>query len=252
MQHLFSPLRLFYCLVFFSSTTLLAQGNDITVEASDGVYPNYVLVKWNPVPNATAYKVFRSAFDDGTMPEQLTEWKQSTWLNDYGAKENKKYSYSVKAKMADKNISDLSVADKGHVKVVDYAHDDELLTSNDDLFAEKRRRFLEIITVTLDEAKIEAGGSVEVVYSLNNTYSTDLPETHVRFYLSADEALDWEDTFVDSKTMNSFPASGTMENSMEIEVPDDTAAGNYYLLVVTSVNGEVTNSRVNSVAFTVE
>lgn len=85
-----------------------APGN---VDASDGVYPEYVLVRWEPVRRASAYEVFRATAEEGDY-ERLGETPTARF-EDTTAAPNVRYWYRVRAKNPF-GASPLSQADSGY------------------------------------------------------------------------------------------------------------------------------------------
>ncbi|MGQ9700792.1 MAG: hypothetical protein ACUVQS_07090, partial [Candidatus Bipolaricaulaceae bacterium] len=81
------------------------------VDASDGDYPEYVLVRWEPVRRASAYEVFRATAEEGDY-ERLGE-TPTVRFEDTAASPNVRYWYRVRAKNSF-GTSPLSQADSGY------------------------------------------------------------------------------------------------------------------------------------------
>lgn len=219
--------------------------NDLT--ASDGVYEKYVLIKWSPAKHAETYKVFRTT-DPSKAPESLTKkWQQSTWLADYTAQPGVEYFYAV---VGNNNleISVLSNYDKGYLKPINpVANDTDMNTET--VFAKDNSNPLMIGAITIENPTVKVGGVLSVSVELENLSNRDLSRPELRFFLSNDNSLSWDDELIDIKFFATFLAESSSRLDFEISIPDQRKPGGYSLIVVSSQESAILNSRIGVVSF---
>ena len=73
---------------------LPAPAPEIITEASDGTFPDYVLVNWNPIEEATSYTVYRSD-TEGPLGDAISAPINGTSFQDFGAEPGVHYFYTV-------------------------------------------------------------------------------------------------------------------------------------------------------------
>jgi hypothetical protein len=228
---------------FEGASTLKPQPPSM-LSASDGVYEKYVLILWNKAENADKYKVFRTTREDGSGLMALkNEWQKSTWMCDYSALPGVDYYYVVVA--ADEHhVSKLSYPDKGFIKEKRAVATEEGLISSVDVFAAQRKTFLLLADFTSDRKQYRPGERVFMNLSLQNIFDRPSPVSEVRYFLSRNDQLDWEDELLLQKTYNELPAGASFPLRQELELPSDISPGDYYLFVAVSPGGEILSSKV--------
>lgn len=96
--------------------TLLAQVPPKNINASDGTYQKYVLVRWDAASQTSLYKVYRGTSETPSkLKEVSNDWQKSTALYDYGVLPGVEYYYRIVSGHAEKE-SAYSEADMGFIK----------------------------------------------------------------------------------------------------------------------------------------
>ncbi len=93
--------------------TVYPPGSPKNVKATDGAYPDKVVITWSPVSGADYYYVYRSDTEKGEYRE-LDDTKDTSFT-DKKAKPGVSYFYRLKARSKG-GYSEFSAADAGHVK----------------------------------------------------------------------------------------------------------------------------------------
>jgi hypothetical protein len=206
------------------------------VVASDGLYDRYVLVHWEPSAAGTRYKVLRTDREKGgTLQEVSQNWQQGTWL-----------CYSVVANNGRDN-SKVSVADKGFVKRKDGIVDDMRSLSSVEKFATEKQVALMINGATTNKNTHGSGEALSVSVQMANIFDEATRRTEVRFFFSKDAVLDWDDKILALKTLASVPAGATLTVNENMTLPMGLMKGEYFLLVVSSTEGGILNSRMHPI-----
>lgn len=214
------------------------------LSASDGIYEKYVLILWNKAEHADKYKVFRTTREDGSGLMALkSEWQKSTWMCDYSALPGVDYYYVVVA-ANEQNVSKLSYPDKGFIKEKRAIATEEGLISSVDVFAAQRKTFLLVADFTSDRTQYRPGARLFLNLNLQNIFDRPSPVSDVRYFLSRNDQLDWEDELLLHKTYDELPAGARFPLRQELELPSDIPPGNYYLFVAVSPGGEILSSKV--------
>lgn len=237
--------RLFILGIFWISP-LLAGAQPRQVEASDGLYDQFVLIRWAPSEKAQTYKVMRTADPRANTLEELSrDWQKSTWLCDYSAKPDVDYYYTVVASDG-QVVSAISPFDKGYLKKrKSVAQEEELLS---EAYGSQKRAFLLLNNLEVDRDTSLAGQTLEGELFFQNIFTQPVGLTEIRYFLSADAVLDWSDTLLGQMTLSSFPAESASSVKTSLTLPADLIEGAYYLLAVSSPEGDILASKTSLTA----
>lgn len=213
------------------------------LSASDGIYEDYVLIRWDDAEGASRYKVFRTTDPRGKGLQELSpDWKKSNWLCDYGALPGVDYYYAVAASNG-QTTSALSGFDKGYLKKkIPIANEEGLLSSNEAMAAPPRI-FLLLSGLSVDAQAYAAGSAMLVALNLQNIHSQTAPLTEIRYLLSSDTRLDWDDRLLQKRTYVDFPSNASHLLHEQLRLPADLLPGEYYLIAVASPEGEIIASK---------
>jgi hypothetical protein len=233
--------------------TLLAQTSEkaaiaiqtpININASDGVYDKFILIRWEPGGSSSNYRLFRATAANGKSMVELTKgWQNSTWFCDYSAEKNRDYYYAVMGQDGGKT-SALSAFDKGFLKKpVDIATDESITSTTPDKYAVGKQIFALVSAVTPDTSDIEAGDTLGITLGLQNIFEEPTPRTTMKIFLSNDEVWDFEDQSLLTKIYSGFPASLKFDIEESVAFPKELLAGSYYLIVVLSPENEILQSK---------
>ncbi len=216
------------------------------ITASDGLYDRYVLIHWEANTTATHYKVFRTSnIKGGNLQEISHNWQQSTWLCDYNAVPGVPYYYAVVATNGQQN-STTSAFDKGYIKKNDIAHDSSLSTTDkNEKYSTEKLVLLMIDGASTDKKAYTLGETINVSVKLANISDEPTRPTELRFFLSKDATLDWDDKNLSLKTLASVPAGANLAATTAFSLPSNTPSGDNFLIVVSSTGGDVLNSRTS-------
>jgi hypothetical protein len=222
------------------------------VTASDGLYERYVLIHWEAGDNANRYKVFRTdKANSGSLQEISHSWQQGTWLCDYTAIPGVPYYYSVMASNGNNN-SKASVYDKGFVKKKDIAAEGQNnLSMTNERFSTEKQLPLMLKTVAADKANYKAGEQVNLMIRMENIFDEPTRQTEIRCFLSKDTTLDWYDNGLTIKVLASVPASALLDVRESVHLPNNLLSGEYQLIIVSSLEGSILNSRTYPVKITI-
>lgn len=229
-----------------------AEGAPQELDASDGVYDRFVLIRWDAAAQATGYKIFRTTHPRGANLQEISKgWQKSNWFCDYTALPGVDYYYAVAAN-APNSQSAISAFDKGYVRARgETALDPTLLTDNGAV-ANPHRRFLLIAGVSTDRSVYAPGQQMEVQTALQNIFSQETPRTELRYYLSEDPQLHWSDALLLSKAYSRFPADNEFSLPNVLTLPTALAPGQYYLIVVAAPEGEVIHSKLGTAIINIQ
>lgn len=228
-----------------SSAEMLRLASPADIEASDGTYEKFVLVRWQPSEKALNYKVFRALNEQSTTLQEVSNnWQKSTWICDYSAVPDVTYFYTVVASNG-KDISPTGTFDKGYLKKKGpVAIDDSgLMADRDVLVGAQKKIFLLIAEVMPDKIDYFPGQSMRVNIELQNIFDQPTHNTELRYFLSDDAVFDWNDSLLGMKSLSSLPSNVHFQLEESITLPDDTLAGEYFILFVASTEGEILSSK---------
>ncbi|WP_420455526.1 CARDB domain-containing protein [Rubrivirga sp.] len=109
-------------------------------------------------------------------------------------------------------------------------------------------------SVEASDQGVEPGEDVSVDYTVFNSGTGEV-EPLVGFYLSDDEVLDSADTFLGADEAGEVGPGESEDDSEDVDIPSDTAEGQYFLLFVVDYNGAISETdetnNVDAAALTV-
>lgn len=218
------------------------------VEASDGVYEKFVLVRWEACEKALGYRLFRANDPDGGSMIELTQKpQQSTWFCDYGAERDKEYYYSVMV-LFEREKSPLSPFDKGYLRKDGKIAQEELLTSaSPERLASGRPAYLLVSSLDVENRPYLPGESVALAIGLQNIFDDPSLRAEVRVYLSQDTVWDFGDVELLNRQYSSFPANAQTTVHEKIKIPDDLLPGDYCLIVVSMPEGDILQAKAGTI-----
>ncbi len=214
------------------------------ISASDGVYDKFVLIRWEPCEGASQYKVFRSTSPKGAgLQEVSNTWQKSTWLSDYSALPNVDYHYTVVASNG-KSTSPIGTLDKGFVKKnTAIAIEETTLLAENEAYGANRKIFLLIASSIAEKETYRAGETLNLNVILQNIFEEQAPRTELRFYLSTDGLLDWNDQLLGTKNLSESRANIKFEMKETLRLPANLLPGVYQLITVSSPEGSILASK---------
>ncbi len=212
--------------------------------ASDGTYDKFVLLRWSASAESAAYKVFRATSMNAASLQEISQgWQKSTWFCDYSALPDVDYYYAVMATDGKRN-STASKLDKGFVRRgVPVANDTERLLSSTEAYGAPQPVFLMVGSVELPLQSYSPGDQVDIALNMENIFDKEVPPTALRFYLSVDTVLDWNDVYLDNRVLSNIPPNTTFQLTQTLHLPVSLAAGEYQLVVVGSTEGAILSSK---------
>lgn len=221
------------------------------VNASDGVYDQFVLIRWEATHDGNAFRVFRATSSTGASMLELTKnWQKSTWFCDYSAEVGRDYYYAVIASDGSKSTP-LSSFDKGFLRKPAKMAQEESLSVTTDKYAAGKSIFVLVSDVTLSQATCQAGTVAPVSVGLQNIFDEATPPTEIRVYLSRDLTWDFSDEWLMTKSYSGFPAAFKGNLNLEIAIPATTIPGHYQLLIVASSEGHILSAKTGSTPITI-
>ena len=214
------------------------------IAASDGIYDKFILIRWEASEQASTYKVFRStSAKANSLQEVSNAWQKSTWLCDYTALPNVDYYYTVVSSDG-KSTSKMGNLDKGYLrKNGALALEPSNLLAENESFGAQRQIFLLIASVNTPLRSFRSTETIEVNTQIHNIFEQATPLTELRYFFSEDGTLDWNDKLVKTKTLSNIPANAKFQVNEQIILPDNLLAGTYYLIVVSSTEGQILSSK---------
>jgi hypothetical protein len=214
------------------------------VVASDGTYDKFVLIRWEPSENATTYKVFRTNSPKATSLQEISNaWQKSTWLCDYSALPNVDYYYTVVASNG-KEVSSTSMLDKGFLKKSGpMVIEERELLADADVYGAQKQLFLLIAEAVPDRTVYTAGATVQLDINFQNIFDQPTPRSEIRYFLSEDAILDWNDRALGMKSLSGVPANARFTLIEKINLPNNLLSGNYHIIIVSSTEGAVLSSK---------
>jgi hypothetical protein len=224
----------------------------VQVNASDGVYDKFVLIRWEASEKTTEYRVFRATSASGSSMLELTKlWQKSTWFCDYSAEKGRDYFYAVMASDG-KTAAPLSRFDKGYLKKEDkYANDESLSALEPDKYAAGKQIFMLVSDLKTAASELEAGKQIELSIGLQNIFDDPAPRTEIRIYLSKNPLWDFDDTPLLTKSYSGFPANMKATLIENLRIPSATLPGEYYLIAVASPEGVILQAKTGALPITI-
>lgn len=222
------------------------------VDASDGIYPRFVLLRWEASSRPVGYKIFRANDEKGNGLQQLSkDIQKSTWFCDYTAVPGVEYFYAVATADKHSNTSPLSQFDKGYIQHIKVADQDRLLSENSAITS-PAQRFLLISNASTNQTTYAAGESVEIEVELQNIFTQETPRTELRYYLSKDAHLHWNDGLLLTKTYSALPGEKSFTLSNSFQLPDQLIKGTYFIIIVAAPEGKVIHSKIGTAIINVK
>lgn len=214
------------------------------ISASDGIYDKFILIRWEASEQAAQYKVFRSTSAKASALQEVSNaWQKSTWLCDYTAIPNVDYYYTVVASDG-KNTSKMGTLDKGYLrKAGAIALEPGDLAMDNEVYGAQRQIFLLIAGVNTLSKSFRPAETIEVNSQIQNIFEQATPLTELRYFISEDTVLDWNDQLLKTKTLSSIPANAKLEMKESLALPINLLPGTYYLIVVSSTEGQILSSK---------
>lgn len=252
-------------LFLLASQTLFAQTSPLpmgaaneafitptNVNASDGVYDKFVLVRWEADEKASSFRLFRATSASGASMQELTQnWQKSTWFCDYSAEKGRDYYYAVMG-IGQNNSTPLSRFDKGFLKKEEkYAQDESLSALSPDKYAAGKQVFVLVSEVRTDSPDYTAGSTVHLSIGLQNIFDESTPRTDLRVYLSSDLVWDFEDKLLSFKSYSGFPANLKASIAESLDLPENLLPGAYHLLIVAAPEGNVLSAKTGVVSINI-
>ena len=224
-----------------------------TVNASDGIYEKFVLIRWEESDKSNGYRLFRASSAAGASLQEITKsWQKSTWFCDYSAEKGRDYYYAVIA-AEDGKSAPLSRFDKGFLKKDDKMANDDLISSTTtERVATGRPGFILVSGVKADSLTYLPGSTARLETGLHNIFDEPTPSANVRIYLSTDAVWDFDDRLLSTSTFSSFPSGTSPAIEVTGKLPADAIPGAYHLLVVASLEGNILNAKTGSATINIK
>jgi hypothetical protein len=218
------------------------------VNASDGIYEKFVLIRWEGSDQMTDYRLFRASSANGASMRELSKnWQKSTWFCDYSAEVGRDYYYAVMGSDG-KTTSALTRFDKGFLRkgAIHIAQDDTYTSTTPDRYAAPKQLFMLVSEVQADAKQYAAGAEVQLQVSLQNIFEENIPRTELRIYLSNDVNWSFDDVLLSNKAYSGFPANAKPTLTERIKLPAAMLSGTYHLLVVAAPEGNILNAKTGT------
>lgn len=228
----------------FASANVTVTAPPANLNASDGVYDKFVLIRWEPSDKVGEYRLFRALSPNGgSMIELTKKWQNSTWFCDYSAEKGRDYFYAVMGTDG-KSTSALSPFDKGFLRKDDpIAQDESLSEVSQERYAAPKMVFMLVENVMTDLDTLVSGTAAMVKVALQNVFDEATTRTDVRVYLSKDTTWDFDDPLLLSKTYSSFPANTKVTLAEQFALNEMVVSGEYFLIVVVAPTGDILNAK---------
>lgn len=224
------------------------------IVASDGNYDDFVLIRWEASEKATAYKVYRSNSEKATTLQEIgNEWQKSTWVSDYTALPNVDYFYTVVAKN-DNQVSPIGNLDKGYLKKAGgkVAMEENNNLAENEVYGNGREIFLMPSEITTNKPTYQSSEIIKIIVNLQNILNQPTLQTEIRFFISKDNKLDWNDLLLNTRILSSIPAQVKFPLSENVSLPEKIVDGQYYLICVSSTEGAILSSKTISTIINIQ
>ncbi len=219
------------------------------INASDGIYDKFVLIRWEGAENTSQYRLFRANTEKGASMIELSKtWQKSTWFCDYSAEAGKDYYYAVMGNDG-KNSTPLTRFDKGYLRKGDgsMANDESLSdNSTQERLAAAKQVFMLVSIVQTDTTHYLPGAKLGLQVGVQNIFDEFSPRTDFKIYLSSDVNWTFDDQLLETKSYSGFPANSKAALEQKITLPDDLLPGAYHLIVVASPEGNILNAKTGT------
>jgi len=222
------------------------------INASDGTYTKYVLIRWMSPGSAKSFQLFKSkdnVVKNATLVNQQT--LESSWLLDYDVQPGVKYHYWVKANYAAAPASPFSTPDEGFAaKLENIALEEATIEAdNENLVINEPERFdtnpfLEPmvndtrstdfrIDLTTPEATQEFTPAHDLIIEFNGAIEdTELPEQRLLLHIYTND----KNHFIEDLTLVKTPltlvkSTDTDTYTFSLQIPFPYPSGLYYYAI---------------------
>lgn len=208
------------------------------VNASDGTYPDQIIITWQAAGKNTFYKVYRSNACGEKQPALISNgWKRSAYLVDRNNLElDKLYYYQIQSAENSQLVSALSPCEVGYISL-----------KKDIPVANPNKDSLNLPTIDTDSSDINGlligidadtiyNDTLELFYLLDDIFLEQYTRIQFRFYLSEDAQLDRGDSLIKSLWSTPEKAIGEMQ-SLQLKLPKRVPNGSHYLIMTASPDG---------------
>lgn len=222
------------------------------INASDGTYTKYVLIRWMSSGATKNFQVFKSGDNQVKNAILLNQQKlESSWLLDYDVKPGVKYNYWVKATYDTKTTSPYSIPDEGFAASLEnIALDQETIEASiENLATNDPERFttnpfLEpmvndtrstdfSIDLNTPKADQKFPPSHDLLIEFNGTIEEEvLPEQKLLLHIyTNDKAHFIEDIILVKTVLTPVKAVATTNYSFNLQIPFPYPSGLYYYAI---------------------
>jgi hypothetical protein len=229
---------------------LVGSGNSAfqeNIQASDGDYDKFVLIRWNATEKGGTYRLFRANNDKGASMIELTKgWQRSNWFCDYSAEKGREYYYAIMTQEGQKTTP-LSRFDKGFLRKPDskMVQDGSLSSLSTDKYAEGKLTYVLVSEIIPDSTQYLPGATAALKIRLQNIFDEPSLRTELRIYLSSNAEWDFEDRLLSTKNYSGFPAGFNAFVEEHLTLPTDILPAEYYLLAVAVPEGKILHAKIS-------
>lgn len=208
------------------------------VNASDGIYPDQIIITWQAADKNSFYKVYRSnACEDGQAALISNGWKRSTYLVDRNNLQlDKLYYYQIQSAKNSQTVSTLSPCEAGYISL-----------KKDLPIANPNKDSLSLPSIDTDSTDINGllmgidtdtiyKDTLELFYLLDDIFLEQYTRIQFRFYLSEDAELDRGDSLIKSLWSAPERVVGEMK-SLLLKLPKKVSNGSYYMIMTAAPDG---------------
>lgn len=236
MKLLFNTLLLLF--VITVSVWGQSPSSPQTVNASDGTYPDQIIITWQAAGKNTFYKVYRSTACGEGQPTLISNgWKRSAYLIDRNnLKLDQLYYYQIQAAENSQIVASLSPCEVGYISL-----------KKDIPVANPTKDSLSIPTIDKDSTDMNGlliGIDVDTIYSdtlelfylLDDIFLEQYTSIQFRFYLSENKELDRGDSLLKSVWSSPEKAIGEMK-FLQLKLPENVQNASYHVIMTAAPDG---------------
>ena len=208
------------------------------VNASDGIYPDQIIITWQAADKNSFYKVYRSnACGEGQAALISNGWKRSAYLVDRNNLQlDKLYYYQIQSAQNSQIVSSLSPCEVGYISL-----------KKDIPVANPNKDSLRLPSIDTDSTDINGlligidadtiyKDTLELFYLLDDIFLEQYTRIQFRFYLSEDAELDRGDSLIKSLWSAPEKAIGEMQ-SLLLKLPKKVSNDSYYMIMTAAPDG---------------